>query len=145
MTVVRRAIFRPVPKPWDTLSWVRVPDGLEFTLYAIIEREGGRNPVVPATHDEQARWRWAHDTFETELRAADSEVRWAHGIRTRSGFMVDVRQVRLRRYDLIPGRGKRSRQAWEHCAARMHAADAVYRPVREEIEARLNPAAVRES
>ncbi|MFI6587948.1 hypothetical protein [Embleya sp. NPDC050493] len=137
MTVVHRTTFRPVPRPWDTLSWVHVPDGLEFTLYTVVEHRAGRNPVVPATHDEETLWRWAHDTFETELRAADAEVRRAHGIRTRSGLMVDVRQVRLRRYDLIPGRGKRSRRAWEHCAARMHAADALYRPIREEIEARL--------
>ncbi|MEU0935392.1 MULTISPECIES: hypothetical protein [unclassified Embleya] len=143
MTTVHRETFRLVPKPWDSMAWVRIPDGLEFTLYAITRLEG-RHPVLPADPDEEARWWWAHDGFEKELKAAQSEVRLAHGIRTRPGFMVDVRTVRLRRYDLIPGRGRRSRRAWEHCAARMHAADAAYRPVREEIEARLARVAGRE-
>ncbi|UGQ12147.1 hypothetical protein LO772_00620 [Yinghuangia sp. ASG 101] len=136
MTTVRKHVFQLTPWPWRTLAWVRVPDGLEFTLYEISPHMG-RQLRIPATADEAARWQHAYETFDAELRDAHSTVRWDHGVRTRAGLMVDSRAVRLRRYDLVPGRRKRSRAAWARCEARMRAADTAYRPVRDEVERRL--------
>ncbi|WP_436790204.1 hypothetical protein [Yinghuangia sp. YIM S10712] len=135
MTTVKKHVFQLTPWPWRDLAWVAVPDGLEFTLYEVIAYEGRLR--IPATADEAARWQSAFQAFDAELRDAHSTVRWDHGVRTRAGLMVDSRAVRLRRYDLVPGRRKRSRAAWARCEARMRAADAAYRPIREEIERRL--------
>lgn len=142
MTTVRRHVFELTPWPWRTLTWVQVPEGLEtFTMYEITTIEFGSPTRVEATPAEEARWYQAAQAFEEELRAAQSQVRWDHGVRTRPGFMVDVRTVRRRRYDLVPGRRKRSREAWARCAARMRAAQEAYRPIREEIEQRIAQAA----
>lgn len=135
MTTVRKHVFQLAPWPWRTLSWVHVPDGLEFTLYEVSSIEGRLR--IPSTADEAAQWQRAYEAFDAELRDAHSDVRWDHGVRTRPGLMVDNRTVRLRRHDLIPGRRKRSRAAWAQCESRMHEADAAYRPTRNEIERRL--------
>jgi hypothetical protein len=58
-------------------------------------------------------------------------------VRTKVGFMADHRTYRQRRYDLMPGRKARSQRAFAECEARMRAAEAAYRPIREEIEARI--------
>ncbi|MGC0420989.1 hypothetical protein [Embleya sp. AB8] len=136
MTLIAHRTFRLAPKPWDRLTWVRVPDGLEFRIYEFTTVAWGR-PDLDTTPDEEARWPQAAVVFEQELRAAQSNVRWEHGIRTVSRFMADHVTIRRWRYDLIPGRKARSRRSWERCVARMRAAEEVYRPVREEIEARL--------
>lgn len=142
MTTVKKHYFELTPWPWRTLTWVQVPDGLErFEMYEITTIEWGSPTKVDATPADEARWQQAAQAFEAELRAAQSDVRWAHGVRTRPGFMVDVRTVRLRRHDLIPGRRKRSRDAWARCEARMRAAEEAYRPIRDEIEKRIAQAA----
>ena len=136
-TVVAGRRFALTPWPWNTLAWVRVPDGLEFRLYDVGDHLVN-GVAVPCLPGEAARWKLAHDSFEAELRAAEAQVRYAHGVRVRTGLMVDRRTVRLRRHALLPGRAARSRAAFARCAARMRAADAAYRPVRELIEALLN-------
>ncbi|WTW92676.1 hypothetical protein OG216_04470 [Streptomycetaceae bacterium NBC_01309] len=139
MTKIGRRVFKLTRWPWDTLPWVQVPEGLEFTLYYVTPLSVGTE--VDATGADEERWQRALDAFEGELLDAQSDVRWAHGVRTKAGFMVDSRAVRLRRYDLVPGRRRRSRQAWALCEARMRAAEAAYRPVKEEIETRIRRSA----
>lgn len=134
-TTLRQHVFQLTPWPWRNLAWVQVPDGLEFTSYEVSPYAGRLR--VPATADEAAHWQRAYEALDAELRDAHSTVRWDHGVRTRAGLMVDNRAVRLRRHDLVPGRRKRSRAAWARCETRMRAADAAYRPIRDEIERRL--------
>lgn len=143
MAGVRKRTFTLIAWPWEDLRWVRVPDGLEFTLYEVLHLEG-LGLRVAATAAEEERWRQAYEACHEELLGAQREVRWAHGVRTRARLMADSVAVRLWRYDLIPGRKARSRRAWAECEARMRAADAAYRPVRAEIEARLAEAAARD-
>ncbi|WP_436772472.1 hypothetical protein [Yinghuangia sp. YIM S09857] len=143
MTRIGRRTFKPAPWPWNTLSWVQVPEGLEFTLYYVTPLVRGTE--VAATAEDEDRWQRALTVFEQELHDAQSDVRWAHGVRNKAGFMVDNRAVRERRRDLIPGRRGRSRQAWADCEARMRAAEAAYRPVREEIERRIAEAEARKA
>ncbi|MDI2129095.1 hypothetical protein [Yinghuangia seranimata] len=132
----RSRTFELAPKPWATMSWVEIPAGLTFVLYEPTTVTAFGSPVSAESAAQATRWANAYEAFDAELRDAQSEVRYAHGIRTKPGFMADNRTVRLRRYDLVPGRRTRSVEAWEHCAARMRAADAAYQPVRDEIEAR---------
>ncbi|MFG3053984.1 hypothetical protein ACGFZP_23925 [Kitasatospora sp. NPDC048239] len=142
MTVILRRTYTLAAWPWREMPWVRVPEGLEFTLYDTTSL-GVRGTTVPGTPEEEVRWAAAHRAFQEALGQAESDVRHAHGVRSRSGFMVDRRAVRLRRYGLTPGRRARSRRLFAECEARMRAAEEVYRPVREEIEARLAEAAAR--
>ncbi|MFF1902748.1 hypothetical protein [Kitasatospora sp. NPDC058218] len=136
MAVVLKRTYSLTAWPWRAMPWVRVPDGLEFTLYEVSDLVL-RGVTVPSTPEEDARWRTALEAFRTGLQDAERIVRHAHGVRRRSGLMVDNGVVRLRRYDLLPGRRARSRQAFARCEAAMRAAAEAYRPVREEIEARL--------
>ncbi|MGV9264958.1 hypothetical protein ACWDRR_09875 [Kitasatospora sp. NPDC003701] len=136
MAVVLKRGYTLAAWPWRTMSWVRVPDGLEFALYEVSDLVL-RGVTVPSTPEEDARWKAALDAFRTVLEDAEREVRHAHGVRRRTGLMVDNGVTRLRRYDLLPGRAARSRQAFARCEAAMRAAAEAYRPVREEIEARL--------
>ncbi|GAB7188468.1 hypothetical protein ATKI12_8299 [Kitasatospora sp. Ki12] len=118
------------------MRWAQVPEGLDFTLYDVVQPTV-RGVDVPGTPQDAARWKTAHDAYQDLLRHAESTVRHAHGVRSRPGLMVDVRTVRLRRYDLLPGRKARSRRLFAECRALMRAAEEAYRPVLEEIEARL--------
>ncbi|MEU8132976.1 hypothetical protein [Streptodolium elevatio] len=139
MTKIARRVFTLTPWPWNALPWVQVPEGLEFTLYYVTPLSFGTE--VDATGADEERWARALEAFEAELLDAQADVRWAHGVRTKAGFMADNRAVRLRRYDLVPGRRARSRHAWATCEARMRTAEATYRPVKQDIEARLAEAA----
>ncbi|WP_179853117.1 hypothetical protein [Streptomyces sp. 1331.2] len=111
-----------------------MPDGLAFTLYEVVQAGGVE---VPATEQDAARWRTAHEAYQGLLRHAEEEVRYAHGVRCKPGFMVDLRSVRLRRYGLLPWRRARSRRLFAECEAFMRRAEAAYRPILEEIEALL--------
>ncbi|OPC79267.1 hypothetical protein B4N89_35005 [Embleya scabrispora] len=137
--------FSLTPKPWDTMSWVEVPDGLEFVRYEITTIPAPRRPEVEATPDEENRWALAARDFEKELLDAQSDVRREHGIRTKPRFMADTATVRLWRYSWFPNRRARSRRSWERCVARMRAAEERYRPTREEIEARVAATKAREN
>jgi hypothetical protein len=136
VTVVLRSSYRLTAWPWELMPWVRGPEGLDFTLYDVLQL-AGHGVTVDGTPEEAARWKAAHDTLLGELRQAEHELRWAHGVRNRTGLMSDNRVLRLRRYDLLPGRAARSRRLFARCETRMRAAEDRYRPVREVVEARL--------
>ncbi|MFI1584325.1 hypothetical protein [Embleya sp. NPDC020630] len=137
--------FTLVPKPWDRMSWVEVPDGLEFVRYEITTIPAPKRPEVEGTPEEAARWERAAQDFVRELMDAQSEVRWEHGIRTKPRLMADTATVHLWRYSWFPNRRARSRRAWDRCVARMRAAEERYRPTREEIEARVAATKAREN
>lgn len=132
MTAVLKQSYTLIAWPWREMPWVRVPDGLSFVLYEV-----GSGVAVPSDSSEEIRWRAAHEVFQGELRQAEGDLRYAHGVRRRNSIMADNRVLRLHRYDLLPGRQARSRRAFARCEARMRAAEEVYRPVRAEIEQRL--------
>ncbi|MFD8749704.1 hypothetical protein ACFV0O_01760 [Kitasatospora sp. NPDC059577] len=136
MIRVKQRTYTLIPWPWRVMRWVQVPEDLEFTLYDVVQPPG-RGIEVPGTPEDAARWKVAHDAYDGLLSHAEDVVRHAHGVRCRPGFMVDMRSVRLRRYDLIPGRRARSRRLFAECRTLMRAAEEAYRPVLEEIEARL--------
>ncbi|MFE6055310.1 hypothetical protein ACFQ6N_31555 [Kitasatospora sp. NPDC056446] len=136
MIRVRKGTFTLTPWPWRVMSWAQVPEGLEFTLYDVVQFGGAE---VDGTEEDAARWKSAHNAYHALLREAEDTVRYAHGVRCKAGFMVDHRSVRLRRYDLMPGRKARSRRLFADCEALMRAAERAYRPLLEEIEARLAP------
>ncbi|MFJ9611979.1 hypothetical protein ACIRS1_37165 [Kitasatospora sp. NPDC101176] len=136
MIRVHHRTYTLIPWPWRVISWAQAPEGLEFTLYDV-DDPVLRGVEVPGTPEEAARWKTAHDAYRALLREAEDVVRHAHGVRCRSGLMVDLRSVRLRRYDLIPNRKARSRRLFAECLTRMRAAEEAYRPVLEAIEARL--------
>jgi hypothetical protein len=136
MASVRKHTYELAAWPFDRMPWVRVPEGLEFTWYELTTLPHLGTPVDADSGDE-ARWCSAGAALAEELQSAERDLRYAHGVRTKTGLMVDRRTVRLRRYDLLPGRGRRSRRAFARCESRMRAADAAYRPIREEIEARI--------
>lgn len=136
MIRVQRRTFTLIPWPWSAMSWAQVPKGLEFTLYDVV------GPIVLGTEiagseEEAARWKTGHDAYESLLRDAEETVRYAHGVRCKPGFMVDMRSVRLRRYGLMPNRSARSRRLFADCEARMRRAEGAYRPILEQIEARI--------
>ncbi len=116
------------------MSWAQVPERLEFTLYDVLQVGGVE---VPGTEQDAARWKTAHEAYQGLLRHAEDVVRHAHGVRCKAGLMVDHRSVRLRRYDLMPGRRARSRRLFAECEAFMRRAEEAYRPILQEIEALL--------
>ncbi|WP_331772082.1 hypothetical protein OG948_51955 (plasmid) [Embleya sp. NBC_00888] len=136
MAYIQRHRFKLIPWPWTTMAWVQVPEGLEYTLYEV-------GDVVPRVQrvrclpEEYARWYRAFETFQGELRSAESDVRYQHGIRYVSRPFADRTVIRRHWVDLMPNRRERSRASFERCAARMRAADAVYAPIRLVIEERL--------
>ncbi|MGA5823307.1 hypothetical protein ACPC54_36270 [Kitasatospora sp. NPDC094028] len=136
MIRVQQRTFTLIAWPWNTMRWAQVPEGLEFTLYDVVEPMK-RGTEVPGTPEEAARWKTGHDAYLSLLREAEDVVRHAHGVRCKAGFMVDHRSVRLRRYGLLPGRAARSRRLFAECRARMRTYEEAYRPILEEIEARL--------
>ncbi|MET9403528.1 hypothetical protein [Kitasatospora sp. NPDC002965] len=136
MIRVQQRTYTLIAWPWNAMSWARVPEGLGFTLYDVVDPTA-RGVEVPGTEQDATRWKVAHDAYQDLLRHAEDTVRHAHGVRSKAGFMVDRRTVRLRRYDLVPGRGARSRRLFAECGTLMRAAEAAYRPILDEIEARL--------
>ncbi|KJS63274.1 hypothetical protein VM95_03340 [Streptomyces rubellomurinus] len=118
------------------MRWAEVPEGLAFTLYDVVQPMV-RGVEVPGTPQDAARWKTAHDAYQSLLSDAEDVVRHAHGVRCKAGFMVDHRSVRLLRYGMLPHRSARSRRLFAECAARMRTYEEAYRPVLEEIEARL--------
>ncbi|MFD5466475.1 hypothetical protein ACFWIQ_27120 [Kitasatospora sp. NPDC127059] len=139
MIRVQQHTFTLIPWPWRVMPWAQVPEGLEFTLYDVVDPTAPplRGVAVPGTPAEAARWKTGHDAYLSLLREAEEEVRHAHGVRCRPGFMVDMRSVRLRRYDLMPHRKARSRRLFAECLTRMRPYEETYRPILQDIEARI--------
>ncbi|MFJ9696299.1 hypothetical protein [Kitasatospora sp. NPDC101183] len=116
------------------MSWAQPPEGLEFTFYDVIDPTMRGGIETAGTEQDAARWKVAHDAYRSLLRDAEEVVRYAHGVRCKPGFMVDMRSVRLYRYGLMPNRRARSRRLFAACEAQMRKAEAAYRPLLEEIE-----------
>ncbi|MGW1990929.1 hypothetical protein [Embleya sp. NPDC001921] len=136
MAYIRRHRFKLMAWPWTTMAWVQVPEGLEYTLYEV----GDVGPPVRPVRclpQEYARWYRAFETFQDELRSAESELRYRHGVRTVTRPFADRTVIRRHWVDLMPNRRERSRVSFERCATRMRAADAAYAPIRLVIEERL--------
>ncbi|MFF2080238.1 hypothetical protein ACFVXG_36450 [Kitasatospora sp. NPDC058162] len=136
MIRVQQRTYTLIPWPWRVMSWAQAPEGLEFTLYDVVDPVV-RGLEVPGTPEEAERWKVGHDAYLSLLREAEETVRHAHGVRCRPGFMVDMRSVRLRRYGLMPHRKARSRRLFDACLTRMRTYQEAYRPILEEIEARI--------
>ncbi|MBD0693280.1 hypothetical protein [Streptomyces sp. CBMA123] len=136
MIRVQQHTFTLIPWPWRVMPWVQVPEGLEFTLYDVVDPMA-RGVEVPGTPEEAARWKVGHDAYRSLLQEAEEDVRHAHGVRCRAGFMVDMHSVRLRRYDLMPNRKARSRRLFDECLTRMRRYEETYRPILQDIEARI--------
>ncbi|MDH6705660.1 hypothetical protein P3T27_002382 [Kitasatospora sp. MAA19] len=136
MIRVQRRTYTLIAWPWRVMSWAQAPEGLEFTLYDVVQPVV-RGVEVPGSPQDAARWKVAHDACQDLLRHAEDVVRHAHGVRCKPGFMADHRTVRLRRYGLMPGRKARSRRLFAECETRMRAAEEAYRPILDEIESRL--------
>ncbi|MFI6151787.1 hypothetical protein ACIBCA_03715 [Kitasatospora sp. NPDC051170] len=118
------------------MSWAQVPEGLEFTLYDVVGPTA-RGVEVAGGEDDAARWKVGHDAYQSLLSEAEETVRYAHGVRCKAGFMVDMRSVRLWRYGMLPHRRARSRRLFAECEALMRRAEGAYRPILDEIEDRI--------